>query len=96
MNRLGSVRTADLFGLSVTHRGQRNDQTQIIGLHLRIVCGTVAANLPAFIAFLQDDIPFFRVGLCRNRTQNAAAGIGTVTGIDIHMERAQTLRTVIT
>ena len=70
----------------MTHCCQRNDQTKIIRLHPGIVCGAVAADLTAFVAFLQNHISFFGIGLCRNGTQNPAAWIRTVAGIHIDMQ----------
>jgi hypothetical protein len=75
--------------------GQLDQEIDVIRLNLCLVCRLVSADLTAFITAVNDNISLFGVGLHLDRAQNTAAGIGTVTGIDIHVQGAKTARTVI-
>ncbi len=79
------------FLLWVLHRtrGQLDEQIDVVGLDLGFVCGAVAADLAAFVAFVNDDVSFFGIGFHADGAENAAAGVGAVTGVDIHMKRAK-------
>ena len=80
---------SDLF------RGQRNDLSEIVGLNFHIVRRLISADLAAFFTAVNDDVAFFGIGLHLDRAQNAAAGVGAVAGVDIHVQRAKTARTVV-
>ena len=82
------TRSATLGGIHQTG-GQRNDQTDIIGLYFRLMGGLTAAKLSASFAFGDDDISLLGIGLGRYGLQLASARIGTIPRIDIHMERPQ-------
>ena len=51
--------------------------------------GLVSYYGTASVAFVYDDIPLLRVRLCLDRTENTAAVVGSVTGVDIHVQRAE-------
>ena len=74
---------------------QPNDQHQIVGLYLGLVGGAATADLPAFDAFGDDDIPLLGIGLGRNGLQISPAGVGAVAGIDIHVPRPEAEGTVV-
>ena len=75
--------------------GELDDEIDVIGLYFGFVGSFIAADLSAFIAFMNDDITFFGVRLRFDRTQDATAGIGAVAGVDIYVERAKTARTMV-
>ena len=72
-----------------------DDQIDIIGLYFGFIGGAVTADLSAFIAFMDDDISFFGIGFGFDRAQDTAARIRAVSGIDIHVERAETAGAVV-
>ena len=69
--------------MRVSERRQANEKVDVIRLYLRFVCRLISADLAAFVATVDDDIPLLRIGLYLDRTEDPAAGIGAVTGVDI-------------
>ena len=69
--------------------GQLNDEHEVIGLDLGLVGGTATADLTAFFAFGDDDIPLLGIRLGGYGLQVAATGVGAVAGIDVHVPRPQ-------
>lgn len=67
---------------------QRDQKLDIVGLDARLVCRTVAADLPAFLASVYDDISFLGIDFHLYRPHDSSAGIGPVSGVDIHVQRA--------
>ena len=67
----------------------------VVGLNLRLVRRLVAVNLAAFRAFVQDDVPLFRV--CNNLygVHDAVAFAGSVARVNIYVERAEALGAVV-
>ena len=65
--------------------GQLNDKHEVIGLDFGLVGGTATADLTAFFAFGDDDIPLLGIGLGGYGLQVAATGVGAVAGIDVHV-----------
>ena len=72
-----------------------DDQHQVVGLHLGLVGGAASTDLPALLAFGDDDIALLGIGLGRDGLQVTATGIGTVTGIDVHVPRPKAEGTMI-
>ena len=70
-------------------RGQLDEQIDVVGLDLGFVCGAVAADLAAFVAFVNDDVSFFGIGFHADGAQDPAASICAVSGVDIHMKRTK-------
>ena len=76
-------------------RGQLDEQFDAIRLNLCLVCRTVAVNLAAFGATVNNDVSLACVGLGANGFHLPPTGIGSVTGIDIHVQRPKTKRAVV-
>ena len=55
----------------------------------------VAAYLAAFCAAVDDNVPLFGVGLGANGLKQAAALVGTVTGVDVDVYGPQAKGTVV-
>lgn len=66
--------------------GQLDEQIDVIGLNFCFVCSTVSADLAAFIAFVDDDVAFFGIGFHADGAEDTTAGVGAVTGIDVHVQ----------
>lgn len=75
--------------------GQFDEQIDVIGLNFCFVCGTVSADLAAFIAFVDDDVAFFGIGLHADRAEDTTAGVGAVTGIDVHVQGTEAFGAMI-
>ncbi len=75
--------------------GEFDDKIDVIGLDLGIRSGTIASDLAAFVAFVDDHISFFGIGFHSNGAQDPAAGIGTVPWVDVNMKGAEATGTVI-
>ena len=86
---IGSIRWTFLFAFSSLTRGQADEEAAVIGLIARVERGAVSANFTAFGATVNDDEIMSRIGLGANGLHLSATGIGTVTGIDIHMKGPQ-------
>ena len=79
---------------SIYARGQTNKQIIVVGLvafHSRLV----ADGLTAFVASVDDDKSLFGVGQGLYGTKDALTLVGSVAGIDVHVERAEAEGTVI-
>ena len=70
-------------------RGQLDEKIDVVGLDLGFVCGAVAADLAAFVAFVNDDVSFFGIGFHADGAQDPTTGICAVSGVDIHMKRTK-------
>ena len=75
--------------------GQSDQKSDVIRLYFCFMCRAVAPDLSAFFAAVYNHISFFGVRFCFDRAHNAAAGIGSVTGVDIHVKGTQTSRTMV-
>ena len=83
------------FDLSVFCRGELDDEIHIVGLDLCLVRRLVSDDLAAPLASVYDDEAFFRIGLGTYRTQDAAAGVCSVAGVNIYVQRAEAEWTMI-
>ena len=52
--------------------------------------GAATADLAAFGAFRDDDVPFFGIGLGGDGLQIPSTGVGSVTRIDVYVPRPKT------
>ena len=85
-----------LLAGSVHRAGSKPDeQIPVVGLYLRFMCGTIAHQCAAAGAAMPDDISLARVRFCSFGFHQPAAGVGTVSGENIHMQRVQAERAVI-
>ena len=75
--------------------GQFDEQIDVIGLNFCFVCGTVSADFAAFIAFVDDNVAFFGIGLHADRAEDTTAGVGAVTGIDVHVQGTEAFGAMI-
>ena len=77
--------------------GQTDEEGAVIGLNFGVVSGAVTAELAAFGTAMDDDIAVavLDVGLGADRLQFTAAGVGTVTGVDVNVERPEAKRAVV-
>ena len=57
--------------------------------------GAATADLPAFGAFGDDDVPLLGVGLGGDGLQIPSAGVGAVAGVDVHVPRPEAEGTVV-
>jgi hypothetical protein len=76
-------------------RGKLYDQVKVVRLNLRFVRGSVSYDRAAFFAAMNYYISTFGIWLSTCGTKYSAAWICSVSGIYIHVERAQAKRTVI-
>ena len=74
-------------GGSVFRRGELDYQVHIVGLNLCLVCRLVSDRLAAPLAAVDDDIALLRVGHSTYGAKNAAALVGSVTGIHVNVKR---------
>ena len=77
------------FTLRSIHGASRqfNDQADIVRLYVSLVSRFATAKLAASLTSGYDDISFLQIRLGGYRLQFATARVGSVSGIDIHMER---------
>ena len=75
--------------------GKPDDHIHIVGLYLGLVGGLVAHGGTAFLTSVDKHVASLGVGLRLDGTEDAAAWVGPVTGIDIHVERAEAEGTVV-
>ena len=75
---------------------QLNDQRGIVRLYLSLVRCLVSDDRAAFITFMDYNVSLFRIRLCLDRTEYASTVVGSVTGIYIHVQGAETEGAVIT
>ena len=59
------------------------------------MCCAVAMDLAAFGAAMNDDVSFAGIRLGTDRLHLPAAGVCSVTGIDVYVQRPETKRAVI-
>ena len=52
--------------------------------------GFITDYFSATVASVDDDIALFGVGLGADGTENSAAGVRSVAGVDVNVERAET------
>ena len=72
-----------------------DEQIDVIGLDLGFVCRAIASDLTAFVAFVDDDISFFRVRFHADGAEDTAAGVGAVAGIDVHVQGTEAFGAMI-
>lgn len=56
----------------------------------------VSYHLTALVTSVDDDVALLGIGLGFYGAENAAAGVGSVTGVDIHVQRAEAEWAVVT
>ena len=78
-----------LVKLTTNPRGQLNKQRAVIGLLFSIKGGTVTAYFTALFAFMDNNKVLFRIGLCTDRAHKATAGICSIAGVYVDVERPQ-------
>ena len=66
-----------------------DDKRCVIRLNFRLVRCLISHNSAASIASMNDNVALLRIRLCADRAENTAAIVGSVTGVDIHVERAE-------
>ena len=74
---------------------QFDDKIEIVGLDLCLVSRLVANGGAATLTAVKNDISALGIGHRTCRTEYSAAGICTVAGVYINVERAKAERTVI-
>ena len=84
-----------LRSLRLPPRRQLDDEHEVVGLHLGLVGGAATADLPALGAFGDDDVALLGIGLGGDGLQIPSAGVGSVTGIDVHVPRPKAEGTMI-
>ncbi len=75
--------------------GKLDDVVYIVGLYFCFVSRFVSVYLSAFVAFVEDDIAFFRVRKRFYGAHDAAALTSPVPGVDVNVERAEALGAVV-
>ena len=76
-------------------RRQTDQKADAVRLLLRLVRGTVAADLAALGAAVNDDVSLSRIRLDTNRLKLSTALVGSVSRVHVNVERPQTKRTVV-
>ena len=76
--------------------GEPDDHIHIVGLYLGLVGGLIAYRDPAFLASVDKHVASLGVRLRLDGTEDAAAGVGPVAGVDINVERAEAEGAVVT
>ena len=76
-------------------RRQLYYQLYVVGLYLCVVGGAATAYLAALGTTVYYYVSLFGIGLGAYGTQQPTTGIGTVPRQNIHVQRPQTKRTVI-
>ena len=74
---------------------QTDKKVAVVGLDFRVEGGAVAADLAALGASMDNDETATGIGLGADRFHRAAAGIGTVAGVDVHVERPKAKRAMV-
>ena len=59
------------------------------------MCRLISDDGAAFVTAVDDDVALLGVGLCLDGAENTAAGVGSVAGVDIYMQRAQAEGTMV-
>lgn len=73
----------------ILSRGERDDQIEIVGLYLCLVRGAATRGAAAFFTAMQDDVTTLGIGLGTDGAQGTAAFVGSVSRVDIHVERIE-------
>ena len=76
--------------------GELDDKAGIVGLDFRLVRRLVPDYRATFVALMDYYVALFRVGLGFYGAKDSATGVGSVAGVNIYVQRAQTKRAVIT
>ena len=74
---------------------EADNQAHIVGLDLRLVSSLVSHRPAASITAVGDNISALGVGLSLDGTENSAAVVGSVTGVNIDVQGAQTEGAVV-
>ena len=85
-----------LFFLSDRPRGETDYHIGVIGLNLCFVCRLVSYNCAAPVTAVNYDIAALGVGLCLNRAEYSAAGVCSVAGIYVNVQRTEAEWAMIT
>ena len=72
-----------------------DNEVDVVGLHVCLVCRLVPHDLSASVALVDNDISALRIRQGGYGAQGAAAVVCSVTGIYIHVQRAKAKRAVI-
>ena len=75
--------------------GEADNQAHIVGLDLRLVSRLVSHRPAASLTAVGDNISALGVGLSLDGTENSAAVVGSVTGVNIDVQGAQTEGAVV-
>lgn len=75
--------------------GEADDIVDVVRLHLGFVCRAIPFDRSALVTSVDDDISFFRIRLSADWAHDAAAGIGAVAGIHVHMQGAEATGAVV-
>jgi hypothetical protein len=75
--------------------GQLNEQFDAIGLNLCFVCRTVAVDFSALGATVNNDVALSCIGLGANGLHLPTASVGSVSGVDVNVQRPKTKRAVV-
>lgn len=75
--------------------GQLNDQRGIVRLDLSLVRRFISYDCAAFITLMDNNVSLLRIGLGLDWTKYSSTVVGSVTGINIHVQRAKTEGTVV-
>ena len=70
-------------------------KVHIIGLDFCLVGGAITYHLTAFLAFVDKHEAVLGIGLGTYGAKYATTGVGSVTGIYIHMKRAEAERAMV-
>ena len=84
-----------IFRISKLTCGELYYKIGIVGLDLCLVCRLVAHYRAATVTAVDDDVSALGVGLCLDRAKYSSAGVGSVAGIYVNVQGAQTKRTVV-
>ena len=74
---------------------EADNQAHIVGLDLRLVSSLVSHRPAASITAVGDNISALGVGLSLDGTENSAAVVGSVTGVNIDVQAPQAKRTMV-
>ena len=84
-----------LVKLTTNPCGEFDKQGAIIGLLFSIKGGAITAYLAAFFAPMDNNEILFRIGLCTDRAHKTAAGVSSIAGVYVDVERPQAEGTMI-
>ena len=69
--------------------GEADEQPNAVRLGFCFVGGSVAVDFSAFGALVQNHVTLFGIGFYSDGLHLPAAGVGTVSRIDVHVERPE-------